>query len=388
MLHTLSHPELFTLTAEDGTFFRGADQDWFSDPWRQRAGCGPTTAAMLLAYLSQSFPSLAAMAPEDGQTQAGFSAYMNELWSYVTPGSKGLDHPEHFALGCRSFALSRGCCLEAQVLEVPPVGAQDRPSIQDCRAFLAAALDEDCPTAFLNFSCGKLDNLDSWHWVPVISLSGSDQLLCTILDSGREEIIDLGLWLDSAQPGGALVSLRPVEVPLPVDIRPATAEDLDAIAASYSELFSYEQSHGSSSNWISGVYPTRSFAAASLEAGTLYVLTEGGEVRGSMILNQEQAPDYAKIPWTIPAPPENVMVIHTLCIPPSKARRGWGREMVSFALETAREKGCTVLRLDTAVVNLPAAALYEGMGFHRAGQAHVIHQGVIPEELVFFEQKL
>ena len=386
MLHTISHPELFTLATQEGTFLRGGDQEWFSDPWRRRAGCGPTTAAMLLAYMAWSIPSLAPMAPRDGRTQEGFLAYMNEVWSYVTPGSRGLDHPEYFALGCRSFALSKGCCLEAELLEIPPLGDPDRPSEASCRAFLTHALECNRPVAFLNFSNGSLDNLDSWHWVPIIALMDSERLLGTVLDGGREHILDLGLWLETAQPGGALVTLSPVDVPLPVDIRPAVAEDLDAIAETYSELFSYEQIHGSSSNWISGVYPTRAGAAASLEAGTLYVLTEGGQVRGSMILNQEQAPDYASIPWTIPAQPEQVMVVHTLCIPPSKARRGWGRAMVAFALETARARGCSVLRLDTAVVNHPAAALYEGMGFHRAGQAHVIHQGLIPEDLLFFEQ--
>ena len=79
-----------------------------------------------------------------------------------------------------------------------------------CRAFLAQALGRDCPVAFLNFSNGALKNLDSWHWVPLISMTeGERVLLCTILDEGEERVIDLDLWLDTTFLGGALVTLWP-----------------------------------------------------------------------------------------------------------------------------------------------------------------------------------
>lgn len=77
-------------------------------------------------------------------------------------------------------------------------------------AFLAQALGRDCPVAFLNFSNGALKNLDSWHWVPLISMTeGERVLLCTILDEGEERVIDLDLWLDTTFLGGALVTLWP-----------------------------------------------------------------------------------------------------------------------------------------------------------------------------------
>ena len=37
------------ITGPDGAVTHGADQDWFPDPWQQRAGCGPTAAALILA---------------------------------------------------------------------------------------------------------------------------------------------------------------------------------------------------------------------------------------------------------------------------------------------------------------------------------------------------
>ena len=34
----------------NGRIWYGYSQDWYQDEWRQRAGCGPTTATYLAAY--------------------------------------------------------------------------------------------------------------------------------------------------------------------------------------------------------------------------------------------------------------------------------------------------------------------------------------------------
>lgn len=209
MSHSLTRPEVLTLIGPGGETYRGGDQEWYPDLWQRRAGCGPTTAAALLAYLSQTRPALAPLRPLAGGTRTGFAQYMQALWPYVTPGARGLDKPESLVLGCRSFALSRGCRLEGELLKIPR-RREDRPSPAACRDFLIQALDADCPVAFLNFSNGSLPNLDSWHWVPLIALTeGEGVLLCTILDEGEEKVIDLALWQETTLLGGALVTLFP-----------------------------------------------------------------------------------------------------------------------------------------------------------------------------------
>ncbi|MFQ8927466.1 MAG: hypothetical protein ACLR53_05375 [Evtepia gabavorous] len=127
----------------------------------------------------------------------------------TSPRCPGLDKPESLVLGCRSFALSRGCRLQGQVLEIP-AQREARPSLDQCRQFVAQCLDQDCPVAFLNFSHGALKNLDSWHWVPLTAMTeGESVLLCTILDEGGARVIDLALWWETSSLGGALVGLFP-----------------------------------------------------------------------------------------------------------------------------------------------------------------------------------
>ena len=131
-------------------------------------------------------------------------------------------------------------------------------------------------------------------------------------------------------------------------IRKATAADIDSVEQSYLQLLDHEALHGGHTNWVRDVYPTRATAEGALSEGTLFVLEEDGAVRGSMILNQTQLPEYAGIDWAYPA--QQVLVIHTLCIPPAQAGRGYGRAMVRFALEEAARQGCQALRLDTSSI--------------------------------------
>ncbi len=120
-------------------------------------------------------------------------------------------------------------------------------------------------------------------------------------------------------------------------IRRARAEDVDAAARIYEALLDREEAGQGATNWKRGVYPTRETARRAQEAGWLYVREDGaGGICASMILNHEQPPCYLGADWRVPAAPENVLVLHTLCVDPACAGRGLGREMVRFALSHLR----------------------------------------------------
>lgn len=168
-------------------------------------------------------------------------------------------------------------------------------------------------------------------------------------------------------------------------IRQATLRDVDAVAAGYERLLSHEAATHSYTNWKPGIYPVRQDAQTAAENGTLYVLEEAGEICAGMILNQHQAEAYREIPWQYPAPPEEVLVIHTLSMPPEMAGRGYGTRMVRFAMEEAVRRGCTVIRIDTYVGNLPAQRLYQKLGFRISGRKVVNHHDLFESELYYLE---
>lgn len=61
------------------------------------------------------------------------------------------------------------------------------------------------------------------------------------------------------------------------------------------------------------------------------------------------------------------MEVLTIAVDPALRRRGVGRALMTAALAAAREAGGDTAFLEVAADNAPAAALYAGMGFRRAG---------------------
>ena len=171
-------------------------------------------------------------------------------------------------------------------------------------------------------------------------------------------------------------------------IRKAVAADLPGASAIYDAILSREESGPVYTNWQRGKYPTADTARASLEAGTLYVGEDGGALWGVVTLNARQLPEYAAIPWSIPAEPEEVGVIHTLCIHPARSGEGLARRLAAFCEEEARRQGKTVIRLDTWEGNLPANRLYPSIGYRYAGAAEFFFMGFIHETLNCYEKRL
>lgn len=171
-------------------------------------------------------------------------------------------------------------------------------------------------------------------------------------------------------------------------IRVATNNDIKAIENTYTELLTYEQEHTNNSNWKLGVYPTIKVPQEKIPTKTMFVLESDHMICASMVLNQEQAIEYDSIQWRYKVTKDKVMVIHTLCVPPSQAGKGYGSAMIKFAKDYALQHGSSVIRLDTYAYNEPAKSLYLKHGFSIAGFGTILLQGLIKEEQVYLECKL
>lgn len=171
-------------------------------------------------------------------------------------------------------------------------------------------------------------------------------------------------------------------------IRQAEEKDIAAIARTYEDLLRYEAAHENHSNWVLGLYPTIEVPQRNVPLGTMVVLEEAGEICASMVLNREQAEEYKTVDWHYAANAEDVLVVHTLCVPPDKAGHGYGTQMIEYAKQCAMAQGCLAVRIDTYAHNEPAKALYQKLGFRLAGVGPSLLQGLIPEEMAYLEWKV
>ena len=171
-------------------------------------------------------------------------------------------------------------------------------------------------------------------------------------------------------------------------IRKACFADIDSIVKIYDHILSQEEQGRARVGWLRGVYPTRDTAMTALEAGDLFVLELEGRVAAAGRINREQVDVYAQCPWKYPAPPEQVMVLHTLVVEPALSGRGLATRFVQFYEDYAREQGCPFLRMDTNARNAAARRLYKGLGYWEAAILPTVFNGISGVELVCLEKYL
>lgn len=172
-------------------------------------------------------------------------------------------------------------------------------------------------------------------------------------------------------------------------IRRAVPADIPQVAGIYDRIHTEEESGRAVIGWVRGVYPTEETAREALEAGELFVLERDGVVAAAAKINQEQVPEYAGARWACPdAPPEKIMVLHTLVVDPLCGGKGCGTRFVKFYEDYALERGCPYLRMDTNERNAAARRLYAGLGYREAGIVPCTFNSIVGVQLVCLEKTL
>ncbi|MDL2258277.1 hypothetical protein LJC42_03845 [Eubacteriales bacterium OttesenSCG-928-K08] len=184
----------------------GGNQIWYKSLWQRKAGCGPTVAATVCAYLAKSRPECASLCEHNSSTKEGFLLLMQDLWRYVTPGMGG-SSVEIFTDGITRYARSKGVELVCDVLDIPKQ-KELRPSAANVLEFFRKAFEADLPIAFQNYSNGALTNLEAWHWVTLLSFK-QDTFFAQMYDQSIRDFIDIPLYLSTATNAGKFVVTRP-----------------------------------------------------------------------------------------------------------------------------------------------------------------------------------
>lgn len=202
---SIQSPELLHIQKNEA-FSYGAHQAWYLKWKMRKAGCGPTAASNLLWYLAATRPEQAgALYHGNGSQRTEMLALMEDVCKHIKPGLLGVNKASMFTKGAVRFGEAHGVSLSPRVLEVP-AEEQARPDSNEVLMFLTSALGDDLPIAFLNLSNGGVKNLEAWHWVTLVAVDCN--LQAEIYDQGRRQNIDINLWLNTTNRGGAFVALE------------------------------------------------------------------------------------------------------------------------------------------------------------------------------------
>lgn len=155
--------------------------------------------------------------------------------------------------------------------------------------------------------------------------------------------------------------LAPAALPV---VNPATVADTPAVMTLLARAVAHMRSLGIE-QWDE-VYPDRARIDADIAAGQLYLAHRGETALGMVVLNEQQSPEYASVPWQYDA--ARILVVHRLCVDPAAERRGVARGLMAFSEQHARDEDYGAIRLDAFALNPRAVRLYEQLGYAKAGQ--------------------
>ncbi|MGN0070402.1 MAG: GNAT family N-acetyltransferase [Atopobiaceae bacterium] len=146
-------------------------------------------------------------------------------------------------------------------------------------------------------------------------------------------------------------------------IRAAEQGEYPAVRAFYHSVIDAMQSSPYDIGWEKDIYPSPELLRESIENGELFLGLVGDMIAASMILNHRCNEGYRQFAWPTKAESSEVTIIHALAVHPRYAGTGLGKQLVTFAIESARKDLQKAIRLDVLKGNVPAERLYASMGF-------------------------
>ncbi len=171
-------------------------------------------------------------------------------------------------------------------------------------------------------------------------------------------------------------------------ITKAKPEQFQAVRSFYHSLIDGIAGLPYGAGWIKDVYPAPEYLRDSIRDGSLFLATEGAAILGAMVLNHQSNDGYKQFQWPTEAEEHEVTVIHALGVHPSYGGKGYGKQMVQFAIDHARRHRQKVIRLDVLKGNLPAERLYAGMGFQYLHTLPMFYEDTGWTDYELFEYRL
>ena len=171
-------------------------------------------------------------------------------------------------------------------------------------------------------------------------------------------------------------------------IRKAVPEEWQAVVHFYGSLIDMMNESGYPTAWEKDIYPSADSLRQFIESGSLFVGLEDGGIIAAMVLNSVGNDAYKNVHWSLDIPDSDALVIHILGVSLRYKGRGYGREMLNFAMEFGRKCGKRAIRLDVHVTNLTAIKLYEKSSFRHVDNVKMLYPDIGWHEFLMYELPL
>lgn len=171
-------------------------------------------------------------------------------------------------------------------------------------------------------------------------------------------------------------------------LQAAGKTDFASILSFYEDVIDRTPGIDIYAQWRKGIHPSGQGIMSAIEAGSMYLYRENGNIVGAMVLTMRQSEEYHAVAWSQQMADDEVAVIHMLGVSPDRQESGVGAEMVREAIRIARANGKKSVRLDATTSNTPVHGFYERLGFVNRGERRLYVDNAAWMDFCFFERSL
>ena len=112
-----------------------------------------------------------------------------------------------------------------------------------------------------------------------------------------------------------------------------------------------------------GGFPSDEMVKNAIAEKDQFIGIEDGQIVAAYIMNHDCDEAYHTVRWLTDAEDKEMVVLHALRVLPEYGGRGYSKQLVQHAIDTARERGLKSIRLDCIEGNDIPQKMYMSFGF-------------------------
>lgn len=135
-----------------------------------------------------------------------------------------------------------------------------------------------------------------------------------------------------------------------------------------------------------GGFPSDEMVKNAIAEKDQFIGIEDGQIVAAYIMNHDCDEAYHTVRWLTDAQDKEMVVLHALRVLPEYGGRGYSKQLVQHAIDTARERGLKSIRLDCIEGNDIPQKMYMSFGFAYVDTVEITYVDIgIPRKFLLYE---
>ena len=135
-----------------------------------------------------------------------------------------------------------------------------------------------------------------------------------------------------------------------------------------------------------GGFPSDEMVKNAIAEKDQFIGIADGQIVAAYIMNHDCDEAYHTVRWLTDAEDKEMVVLHALRVLPEYGGRGYSKQLVQHAIDTARERGLKSIRLDCIEGNDIPQKMYMSFGFAYVDTVEITYVDIgIPRKFLLYE---